>query len=174
MNGQEQHWYAIRVTYAREMRVKTLLDAVGVDCYIPMCYAEREFTSRSKQVFAPAIHNLLFIHADAETLHQIEERSALSIRLVMDRRTREPRIIPTKQMEDFMRVAGDGGVMEFAETAVPTSCAGAHVRITQGALQGVEGYYICGDNGGRVAVTIQGIATVMSASLPAHFVQQID
>lgn len=174
MNGQEQYWYAIRVTYAREAGVKTQLAAAGIDCYIPMHYAEREFINSSKRVLVPAIHNLLFVHADAETLHQIEEQSTLPIRHIMDRRTREPRIIPTKQMEDFMRVAGDGGVMEFAETAVPTSCAGAHVRITQGALQGVEGYYIRDNNGGRVAVVIQGIATVMSASLPAHFVQQID
>ena len=34
----EKQWYAIRVTYNRELKVKADLDAQGIDNFIPMKY----------------------------------------------------------------------------------------------------------------------------------------
>lgn len=65
-------------------------------------------------------------------------------------------------MEDFMRMTGEGGAMKFTETAAPALYIGKHVRIAQGAFQGIEKYYICDNNGGRVIVSTQRIAAVMT------------
>ena len=35
-----QYWYALRVTYGREMLVKGYLDGIGVESYIPMHFAD--------------------------------------------------------------------------------------------------------------------------------------
>lgn len=35
----KQRWYALRVTYGREMLVKGYLDGIGVESYIPMHFA---------------------------------------------------------------------------------------------------------------------------------------
>ena len=37
----KQRWYALRVTYGREMLVKGYLDGIGVESYIPMHFARR-------------------------------------------------------------------------------------------------------------------------------------
>jgi hypothetical protein len=34
----EMHWYAVRVTYSRELFFKDYLDAAGIENYIPMRY----------------------------------------------------------------------------------------------------------------------------------------
>lgn len=57
-----------------------------------------------------------------------------------------------------MRVTGEGGAMKFTETAAPAPCVGKHVRIAEGAFQGIEGSYICDNNGGRVIATTKSIA----------------
>ena len=36
--NNEKQWYAIRVTYNRELKVKADLDAQGIDNFIPMKY----------------------------------------------------------------------------------------------------------------------------------------
>ena len=36
----EQQWYAIRVTYSREMAAKSYLDSIGIESYVPMHFAE--------------------------------------------------------------------------------------------------------------------------------------
>ena len=38
-----QYWYALRVTYGREMLVKGYLDGIGVESYIPMHFARRTY-----------------------------------------------------------------------------------------------------------------------------------
>ena len=39
----KQRWYALRVTYGREMLVKGYLDGIGVESYIPMHFARRTY-----------------------------------------------------------------------------------------------------------------------------------
>ena len=56
-----QYWYALRVTYGREMLVKGYLDGIGVESYIPMHFARRTYGERTRKVWEPLIHNLLFI-----------------------------------------------------------------------------------------------------------------
>lgn len=36
----EQQWYAIRVTYSREMAAKSYLDSIGIESYVPMHFAD--------------------------------------------------------------------------------------------------------------------------------------
>ena len=52
-----QYWYALRVTYGREMLVKGYLDGIGVESYIPMHFARRTYGERTRKVWEPLIHN---------------------------------------------------------------------------------------------------------------------
>ena len=36
----EKKWFAIRVTYNRELKVKVELEAKGIECFVPMSYKE--------------------------------------------------------------------------------------------------------------------------------------
>ena len=62
----EQQWYAIRVTYSREMAAKSYLDSIGIESYVPMHFAERTYGGKRRKVWEPLIHNLLFIRTSAD------------------------------------------------------------------------------------------------------------
>ena len=36
MDDTAKHWYALRVTYARELKVKSFFDDIDVESFIPM------------------------------------------------------------------------------------------------------------------------------------------
>ena len=81
----KQRWYALRVTYGREMLVKGYLDGIGVESYIPMHFARRTYGERTRKVWEPLIHNLLFIRTSALRLKEIKASTTLPIRYIMDR-----------------------------------------------------------------------------------------
>ena len=94
----KQRWYALRVTYGREMLVKGYLDGIGVESYIPMHFARRTYGERTRKVWEPLIHNLLFIRTSALRLKEIKASTTLPIRYIMDRETKAPTVIPDNQM----------------------------------------------------------------------------
>ena len=73
----KQRWYALRVTYGREMLVKGYLDGIGVESYIPMHFARRTYGERTRKVWEPLIHNLLFICTSAVRLKEIKACTTL-------------------------------------------------------------------------------------------------
>ena len=86
-----QYWYALRVTYGREMLVKGYLDGIGVESYIPMHFARRTYGERTRKVWEPLIHNLLFIRTSALRLKEIKASTTLPIRYIRIGRQRRRR-----------------------------------------------------------------------------------
>lgn len=107
MNNAARQWFALRVTYARELKIKDYLDSQQIECYVPMQYEMRTRGERRRRMLVPAVHNLLFVHIDAATLRELKATD-LPIRYMMDRETRRPIVIPDKQMEDFIRIVASG------------------------------------------------------------------
>ena len=51
------HWYAVRVTYSRELFFKEYLDAAGIENYIPMRY---EYVVRKERRLPDSIQRITF------------------------------------------------------------------------------------------------------------------
>lgn len=135
-----QYWYALRVTYGREMLVKGYLDGIGVESYIPMHFARRTYGERTRKVWEPLIHNLLFIRTSALRLKEIKASTTLPIRYIMDRETKAPTVIPDNQMRDFMAVVATRN--EHVEIVAPQDvdlAGGDAVRVTGGVFAGIRG-----------------------------------
>ena len=115
----KQRWYALRVTYGREMLVKGYLDGIGVESYIPMHFARRTYGERTRKVWEPLIHNLLFICTSAVRLKEIKACTTLPIRYIMDRETKAPTVIPDNQMRDFMAVVATKDIATALTAYVP-------------------------------------------------------
>lgn len=168
-------WYALRVTYCREMLVKRHLDALGVENFIPMHYKEITFCGRKKRILAPALHNLIFVRTTLAALREIKFRSRLPVCFINDRVTTTPLIIPDKQMRDFIAVAGScDEQLVYLDAPKNDLQRGDRVRITAGPLQGVEGIFmrIRGDR--RVVVTVEGIMAVATAFLHPSMLEKIE
>lgn len=172
----EMHWYAVRVTYSRELFFKDFLDAEGIESYIPMRYEYVVRKERRLRKLVPAVHNLVFVRSTRERMDEIKNRPGMNIpvRYIMDRETRRPIVIPDSQMRSFIAVSGtyDQAVLYLEPTELNLS-QGTRVRITGGIFEGVEGVFVRVRHDRRVVVNIEGVMAVATTFVHASLVEEI-
>ena len=158
------HWYAVRVTYSRELFFKEYLDAAGIENYIPMRYEYVVRKERRLRKLVPAVHNLVFVRSTRERMDEIKNEPGMNIpiRYIMDRETRQPIVIPDSQMRSFIAVSGtyDQAVLYLEPTELNLS-------------QGVEGVFVRVRHDRRVVVNIEGVMAVATTFVHASLVEEI-
>lgn len=166
----------MRVTYHREMKIKALLDELGVECFLPMHYELVETKAGGKKrVLSPAIHNLIFVRSTQEYLTHLKmcREEFAPMRYIMkklyseDKKT-EIMVVPDKQMNNFMRVASvqDDRVV-FLDNNAFINKVGQRVKVTDGYFAGVEGVIKRINKNKRVVVQLEGVAAVAIAFVPS-------
>ncbi len=171
-----KQWFAIRVTYSREMALKEYLDQNHIESFIPMSYKEVVKGERRVKKLVPVIHNLVFVRSSRKELAEVKREVALKIpmRYIMNRETREPLVVPDKQMYSFIAVAGayDEQVV-FLDSSVVSLRKGDRVRITGGIFAGVEGVFIRIKGDRRVVVSIEGVMAVATAFIHPSLIEKV-
>lgn len=175
MNSQ-LFWYAIRVTYSRELALKNFLDAEGVESFIPMRYDYIIKNERRVRKLVPAIHNLVFVHSTRERIDEIKNTPGMTIpiRYIMNRESHQPIVIPDSQMRSFMAVSAsyEESIVYFEPTELNIP-KGSRVRITGGVFAGVEGEFVRIRHDRRVVVTIEGVMAVATTYIHPSLVEPI-
>ena len=148
---EAKQWFAIRVTYSREMALKEYLDRCRMESFIPMSYKEVIKGERKVRKLVPVIHNL-----------------------VLDRETRRPLVVPDRQMHSFIAVAGayDEQIVYLDPTIVSLR-EGDRVRIVGGVFSGVEGIFIRIKGDRRVVVSIEGVMAVATAFVHPSLIEPV-
>ena len=174
MSNEQRNWYIVRATYSREMAVKRYFDRLKVRSYVPMHCVETQIGGRTRLVQRPIVHNLVFVRITPAWLQRIRQGAPVPIGLYYDRESREPAVVPDKEMDDFIYVSGG----RFDDTQVidlQRECLGAgdRVRITEGVFKGVEGEYLHYGSKRRVVVKLLGLLAVATAEIPVRSVEKI-
>lgn len=168
-------WFAIRITYNREMKVKRELDSIHIENFLPMKYRIIVRGEKKIKELVPAIHNLIFVYITPEDLKSYKATTALPIRYIMNRETREPIVIPEQQMQNFIAVAGNPTEqIVYLDPDVSNFKKGDKVKIIGGVFEGAEGYFMRIKGDRRVVVCINGIAAVATAFIHPSLVKKID
>lgn len=169
-------WFAIRVTYSREMALKSYLDQCGIESFIPMQYKEIVKGERRVRKLVPVIHNLVFVRLDREKMDEVKRNISLKIpiRYMMNREKREPLVVPDRQMYSFIAVAGayDQQVV-YLDSQTLSLREGDRVRITGGVFAGVEGVFVRIKGDRRVVVSIEGVMAVATAFVHPSLIERI-
>lgn len=171
------HWFPMRVTYHRELKIKALLDSIGVENFLPMHYELVESkTGGKKRVLMPAIHNLIFVKSSQEFLTELKmtREEFAPMRYMMKRSLTDGKgdseiiCVPNQQMENFMRVASvqDDRVM-FLDNSDYINKIGQRVKVIDGYFSGVEGVVKRINKNKRVVVQLESLAAVAIAFVPA-------
>lgn len=176
-NNDDIHWFPMRVTYAREMKLKAVLDDLGIESYIPMQWAEKEVKGQRKTIEIPIIHNLIFIHTSRSIIQTLKTKveESTPMRYFMDKSEKKPLVVPQKQMEDFIKVTTNREKEFFyLENADFAAKPGERVRIKSGIFEGVEGKILRIHNNKKVVVSIEGVAAVAISYIPTNMIEKID
>ena len=171
---EEKVWYAIRVTYNRELKVKEDLDARGITNFVPMQYRREERHGVMVERLVPSVHNLIFIHITPSKMKEYKMTTDLPIRYIMDRETHKPIIVPTREMENFIKVAGTYDKKLIYLNPNPGDFAeGERVRIIGGMFAGAEGIFVRLKGDRRVLVNVPGVVAVATTYVHPSMIEKI-
>lgn len=173
--GREKEvWFAIRVTYNRELKVKADLDARGITSFVPMQYRREERHGVMVKRLVPSIHNLIFIHITPSKMKEYKMSTDLPIRYIMNRETHKPIIVPSSEMENFIKVAGTYEEKLIYLNPEPGDFAkGERVRIIGGMFAGAEGIFVRFKGDRRVVINIEGIVAVATTFIHPSMIEKI-
>ncbi len=170
-------WFVIRVTYGREMKLKSALDENKLESYIPMRYEEKIKRGRKQRVLVPVIRNLIFIRSTREVLDTLkrELESTLPMRYLMDRTIRKPIVVREKEMQHFIAVSGtlDEQLIYLDHADASHLQKGKRVRVTDGPFIGVEGTVVRIRQDRRVLVSLDGVLSIATAHIHPSLLQEV-
>ena len=173
-NEVKKHWYAMRVTYSREVQMKDQLEQRGIECFIPMRYHTKVVRGRKVKLLKPVIHNLLFAHATPTEIQEVKKYYEY-LQYIVDRE-RQKIIVPDAQMQTFIAVTGtyDDQLIWINPEDLNLK-KGTRVRITGGDFEGQEGTFIKikGARDKRVVIAIRGVIAVAMATLHPSLIEII-
>ena len=174
---EEKVWFAIRVTYNRELKVKEDLDTKGITCFVPMQYRREERGGVMVKRLVPSVHNLIFIYLTPTEMKEYKSTTDLPIRYIMsrgERGTRHPIIVPTREMENFIKVAGTYDEKLVYLNPDPGDFAkGERVRIIGGTFAGAEGIFVRVKGDRRVVVNVEGLVAVATTFVHPSMIEKI-
>ena len=173
--GREKKlWYAIRVTYNRELKVKEELDGRGITNFVPMQYRREERNGVMVKRLVPSVHNLIFINLTPTEMKEYRQTTAMPVRYMMDPETRKPITVPDNQMENFIKVAGTYEEKLIYLNPEPGDFSnGERVRIIGGPFEGAEGIFVRIKRDRRVLISIPGVVAVATTHVHLSMLEKI-
>ena len=154
-----RHWLAAYVKMHHERKTRDMLNAMGIECFLPVQEEVRRWSDRLKKMERILIPMMIFVRVNAAEQRQVIQLPGV-IRYLVLRGEHRPAIIPDYQMNHFRFLLDNAEqtVTIEQELLVP----GISVRVVKGPLQGLEGILLTVEGNSRIAVRIEqlGYATV--------------
>ena len=166
------NWYAAKVKYQTERKVKTWLDEQAIENFIPFRTVMIERDGRRIKREKPIIPGLLFIRTNYQTVCALPVESSIKMIYLRNHENHQLLIVPDKQMQDFMFL------LDFSESAVRIENAnlrqGDRVRVIKGDFAGIEGELIRIKKHKRVVVRLEGLFSLATTYIPGAFLERIE
>lgn len=173
-----KQWYAMRVTYQRELAAKEMLKEFDVESFVPMKRTRRiKKNGKTTWSLTSALHNYIFIHSDRKTIDNIKQYTIPWLRYIISPSKRTPIIVPERDMINFITVAGNAQEdIRYLNPGEINLTRGDKVRVLGGAFEGAEGIFmkIEGSRSKRVVVKIEGLVAVATTALPSMLIEKIE
>ena len=169
--SHELHWYAAYVRVNQELIIKSRLDELGIENFLPMNEQVRDTPGGKKKIRVVLIHGLIFIRVSRTMSFSLINDYALNICYIKDRENRHSLIVPDKQMEDFMFLLDFSP--ESIELVNKNLTHGDRVRVIKGPLTGLEGELLRIKGHKRVIVRLEGVVSIATSYIPGSFLEKI-
>jgi len=166
------HWYAAKVKYQTERKMKSWLDELTIENFIPFRTVWIERNGRKIKREKPIVPGLLFIRTNYQTACALPNESRIKMIFMRNLENRQLLIVPDKQMQDFMFL------LDFSESAVRIENTnlkrGDRVRVVKGDFAGIEGELVRIKGHKRVVVRLEGLFSLATAYIPGAYLEKIE
>lgn len=166
------NWYAIKVKYQTEQKIKTWLDEKTIENFIPFRTVMIERNGKKIKKEKPVVPGLLFIRTNYQTACALPAESSIKMVYLRNLANHQFLIVPDKQMEDFMFL------LDFSESAVRIENTnlkrGDRVRVIKGDFTGIEGELVRIKGHKRVVVRLEGLFSLATTYIPSAYLEKIE
>ena len=186
---RNKQWFVLRVSYGRIDKAKTLVEANGLEHYIPMRYKEIKKQDKKRIVTEPLLPSFIFVHAEAEQVETLlhdnkvvanESKSLLSYYFDhtvyrQDYPDRNPPLtIRDEDMNNFIRLTSikNPHIIPITSNNIQFKL-GDNVVVTEGEFKGIHGRVarIAGQQ--RVVVELFNSCLVATAYVPKEAMKHL-
>lgn len=170
-------WYALRVSYSRELKVQSRLNELGIRTFVPMVWKNTVSGGKQEKKLVPAVGNLCFVLWDRASIEEFISSygEESPVHFYWDRTANSPMVVPHKAMEDFITVASaiDQDILYIQEISGKLR-EGQEVMVTDGPFKGVRGKVVRIRKSRRVIVELPGLLAAATTYIPPQELQIID
>ncbi|GHT53508.1 transcriptional regulator [Bacteroidia bacterium] len=165
------NWFAAKVKYRTEKKVKAWFEEQSIEHYIPIRKIMVEKEGKRVQKEKILVPGLLFIHTDYQKALSLSAESKVKMIYLRNLESHRLLVVPDKQMQDFMFL------LDFSETAIKLENAnlkqGDRVRVIKGEFAGIEGELIRIKGHKRVVVRLKGLFSLATTYIPSSYLESI-
>jgi transcription antitermination factor NusG len=140
------HWYAVYTCANREKRVADYLERIGVENYLPLYGAVRQWSDRRMRLQLPLFPGYVFAHCELANRLRILRTPGV-VRLVGA--GGHPVPLDTAEIERLRE-----GLARISAEPYPYLTVGQKVRVISGPLMGMTGRLLRRKSGPRVVISI--------------------
>lgn len=172
---ESEHWFAMRVTYRREIPVRDFLEEQGIKTFIPMRYTLKVKGKNHHRELTPVVNSLLFVYTRQSIIQGIK-KDIPHLQYITNKK-HEKILVPTPQMQQFIAACGTyNDSLLFLDPTEINLTKGTPVRVLGGAFEGQEGIFmrIKGKRDRRVVIAIEGVIAVALATIHPSLIEVLD
>lgn len=166
------NWYAAKVKYQTERKVKLWLEEQAIENFIPFRTVLIERNGRKIKRERPIVPGLLFIRTNYKTACILPVEAKVKIVFLRNLESHQLLIVPDKQMQDFMFL------LDFSDSTLQIENTnlrqGDRVRVIKGDFAGIEGELIRIKGHKRVVIRLEGLFSLATAYIPGAYLEKIE
>jgi transcription antitermination factor NusG len=166
--GPDARWYAVWTRSRQEKVVAAMLDALGVQHYLPLKSELHQWSDRKQLLEVPLFSGYLFVCIDSLKDSKLQVLKVPGVRAIVGNQ-KGSLPIPSQQIEGIRRVL----TAEVECSVHPCLNEGDRVRVVRGALAGVEGMLSRTDSTSRLLISIEMINQSLSVNISRSDVELV-
>lgn len=164
------HWYAIRCTYGRERKAYEFFSKNGIEAFYPTITNTKSIDGKTERIVESRLPNILFAYDSFDQLKEYVYENGDDTKYlrfyynIHHDKTKEPLIIPQRQMASLMKICDAEAEDKHLEPFVVEKFKqGQLVRVKDGPFAGVEGIVKRYKGQQRVGIVVEGLFTITTA-----------
>lgn len=159
-----QSWYVLKTKPRQEKAVRTVLQAMGIEYFLPTTTEFHYYGhGRKKKIESPVLPSMVFVRVEADDRFAVSNNMKYDVHYLVDRNTNSSMVVSDKQMQDFMLVCNAPEVkLECVDVAVDD-----RVTIHGGQFDGLQGVVNRTNGKKRFIIVLDGIANI-AVDLPVE------
>lgn len=166
---EKRDWHAIYVNSRSEKKIGETLISKNIDAYVPLAKTMRQWSDRKKFVEFPLLNGYVFVK-----ISQLERDKVLQTKGVVNFVRSEGKIAVIREDEiKRLKQLVELGYQLEVENINRTYKEGDKIKISSGALKGIEGFVVESKGNRQIEVLLESIGQCIRVRLPKELLLSV-